>query len=88
MKPWKYVGGGYWRDSSVPKGEVAETLHGEEIVRAVLEEAANAVREGRLAAEDALDPKFSLSPRDREVFSAIAAALGLAEDRIRALGED
>ena len=28
-----YVGGGHFRDKSVPKGEIAATLHGNEIVK-------------------------------------------------------
>lgn len=29
---YKYVGGGYFRDSTVPRGEKAETLHGVEVL--------------------------------------------------------
>jgi hypothetical protein len=29
---FEYVGGGYFRDNSVPKGTKAETLHGSEIL--------------------------------------------------------
>lgn len=30
--PFEYVGGGYWRARGVDRGEVAETLHGEQVV--------------------------------------------------------
>ncbi len=30
---FEYVGGGYYRDSAVPKGKVAKTIHGDEIIR-------------------------------------------------------
>jgi len=30
---YKYVGGGYYRDSRVPKGAIAPMLHGDEVIR-------------------------------------------------------
>jgi hypothetical protein len=32
---FKYVGGGYFRDNTVPKGKTAPLLHGDEVVREV-----------------------------------------------------
>jgi hypothetical protein len=29
---FKYVGGGYFRDKNIPKGEKADVRHGEEII--------------------------------------------------------
>ena len=29
---FRYVGGGYFRDNNIPKGEKAEVRHGEEII--------------------------------------------------------
>ena len=29
---FKYVGGGYFRDKTIPKGEKADVRHGEEII--------------------------------------------------------
>jgi hypothetical protein len=31
--PFRYVGGGYYRDKNVQVGESAETLHGDEVLR-------------------------------------------------------
>lgn len=33
MTDFKYVGGGHYRDASVPKGQPAETLHGDELTK-------------------------------------------------------
>ncbi len=33
--PYEYVGGGHYRDSRVPKGTPADTLHGDQIVVAM-----------------------------------------------------
>lgn len=33
--PFEYVGGGYFRRKGVPKGEVADMLHGQQVVEAV-----------------------------------------------------
>jgi hypothetical protein len=46
--PFEYVGGGYWRKRGVPRGEKAETLHGDEAIekaRAELVEEIERLRE-------------------------------------------
>jgi hypothetical protein len=35
--PYRYVGGGYYRDKRVPPGEPAPTLHGDEALRKMAE---------------------------------------------------
>lgn len=35
--PYKYVGGGYFRDSRIKKGENADIVHGDEIVKKIIE---------------------------------------------------
>jgi hypothetical protein len=35
---FKYVGGGYFRDNSIPKGKKAEVRHGEEIIHEFCQE--------------------------------------------------
>jgi hypothetical protein len=35
---FKYVGGGYFRDDSIPKGEKADVRHGEEIIEEFCQE--------------------------------------------------
>lgn len=41
MTEFKYVGGGHYRDASVPKGQPAETLHGDELTKHYESEAAS-----------------------------------------------
>lgn len=35
--PFEYVGGGYFRDKTIPKGTSAPTLHGMQIVELIIE---------------------------------------------------
>lgn len=64
-KLWKYVGGGYYRDASIPKGKTAETIHGQdaldEIRRQALEDAAGLVRTRgrRMGVYGAVDPDIT-----------------------------
>lgn len=44
--PYEYVGGGYFRLKSVPRGKPAPLLHGNEVVTAVFEWAETAVKNG------------------------------------------
>jgi hypothetical protein len=37
MSRFTYVGGGWFRDASVPKGEVAEMLHGDHAIKEALD---------------------------------------------------
>lgn len=39
--PYRYVGGGYYREKHVPPGETAHTLHGDEALKKMAEFAAN-----------------------------------------------
>jgi hypothetical protein len=41
--PYEYKGGGYFRRKGVKKGEVAEIIHGDEIVKKVIEHILNPV---------------------------------------------
>lgn len=44
---FQYEGGGHFRDKTVPRGERAETVHGEEVLKAFCKSVVSLVQDGR-----------------------------------------
>lgn len=70
MSEFEYVGGGYWREKHVPRGQKAEILHGEQALateRQAREKAERLVEEWKAAHQQRQDEVLAAEARVKEL---------------------